>query len=159
MCFCAFLSLLKVRFLCFFLLKTFFKKIKMLWYPQLLYYSIFPTHVFSCEYCKIFKKYSLIVEHLQWQLLNSVKKKNLIQVLFCEISKILRTFFLQNNLSGCFWSLTYVFKGVPNENRCKCQWSIPDSAEKSVCCGKHQHVSDKFTKGGNSWFFLSFKTF
>ena len=42
-----------------------------------------------------------------------------------------------------------------NKNLCGCQKEIPASAEKSICCRKNQHLSDKFTEGRYALFLMS----
>ena len=58
-----------------------------------------------------------------------------------EIYRISKKTFFIEQLSGCFWGLTGVFKGVRDKNQCGCLQRIPDLAEKVICCCKNPEAA------------------
>ena len=67
------------------------------------------------------------------------------QAFSCEICKISKnTFFFIEQLRGCFWGLTRVFKGVRDKKLCNCLKSVqyvPGLAEKSIYYHKNPEAA------------------
>ena len=72
---------------------------------------------------------------------DSIKKRLQCRCFSVKFTKVLRTSFLKNSYSGCFWGLTRVFKEVGDTNRCDCLQYIPDLAEEGICCRENPEAA------------------
>ena len=75
---------------------------------------------------------------------NSIKNRLQHRCFHVKFAKFLWTPFLQKSFSGCFWGLSYVFKGVWSKKQRDCQQEMSDSAEKRYLLPRKSRSSHRW---------------